>query len=569
MCELYYFASFANIIVNDNGTSDSPNITKISTPELGFQEKRRLDMPYKVFFVEDEIVTREGIRDNVDWKANGFEFSGEATDGEMALPLLQTIRPDVLITDIKMPFMDGLQLSKIIRERMPWVKIVILSGHDEFEYAQQAIELGVTEYLLKPVTIQNLHHALQKIAAQLDREKKEQENLKKLQEQVEENRTTLKERFLLKLVVGAVSSTEAIEKAQLLGLDLIARCYLVVILKTELRDRSEQFDYAEYQHVQQIVAGLVESNPDIFWLKKDWEELVLVMKGNIPEYLEDERDLLLERIKQEVQKTRYQLAIGIGTPQKRIADISKSFVEALVSIQNADNENKNGLNQAVDRGELLKVDKSAVENYLRCGAKEDFDAFFDTFIRPLGETALKSYLLKNYIFVDVVLSTVKLINELDGEIDQVIPELNSIETILANIKTIEQLREQAYKILSSALAFRDSQTNKQYTSIIQQAKEFIERHYMEPNLSLSNVASQVNLSSSHFSVVFSQETCQTFKDHLTEVRIKKAKELLRTTSLKAADIAYQVGYNDPHYFSSAFKKNTGFSPIEFRLHTSS
>jgi two-component system, response regulator YesN len=170
--------------------------------------------------------------------------------------------------------------------------------------------------------------------------------------------------------------------------------------------------------------------------------------------------------------------------------------------------------------------------------------------------------------VDVVLSTVKLINELDGEIDQVIPELNSIETILANIKTIEQLREQAYKILSSALAFRDSQTNKQYTSIIQQAKEFIERHYMEPNLSLSNVASQVNLSSSHFSVVFSQETCQTFKDHLTEVRIKKAKELLRTTSLKAADIAYQVGYNDPHYFSSAFKKNTGFSPIEFRSHTS-
>lgn len=129
-------------------------------------------MPYKVFFVEDEIVTREGIRDNVDWKANGFEFSGEATDGEMALPLLQTIQPDVLITDIKMPFMDGLQLSKIIRERMPWVKIVILSGHDEFEYAQQAIELGVTEYLLKPVTIQNLHHALQKIAAQLDREKK-------------------------------------------------------------------------------------------------------------------------------------------------------------------------------------------------------------------------------------------------------------------------------------------------------------------------------------------------------------------------------------------------------------
>jgi two-component system, response regulator YesN len=524
-------------------------------------------MPYKVFFVEDEIVTREGIRDNVDWKAYGFEFCGEAADGEMALPLLQTIKPDVLITDIKMPFMDGLQLSKIIRERMPWVKIIILSGHDEFEYAQQAIELGVTEYLLKPVTVQNLHHSLKKITAQLERERKEQENLKKLQEQIEENRATLKERFLLKLVVGAISSTEAIEKGQLLGMDLVARCYLVVILKTELGDRSEQFDYAEYQHVQQIVAGLVQNNPDIFWLKKDWEELVLLIKGSTPEYLEEERDLLLEQVKQEVKKTRYQLAIGIGAPKKRIADIYQSFVEALVSIQNADDWNKNGLEQPVDRAELLKVDKSAVENYLRCGVKEDFDKFFDAFIRPLGETALKSYLLKNYIFVDVVLATVKLVNELGGDVDQVIPELNSIEIILANIKTIEQLREQAYKILSSALAFRDNQTNNRYAGVIWQAKEFIEHHYMESNLSLSEVASQVNLSPSHFSVIFSQETCQTFKDYLTETRIIKAKELLRTTALLAADISYQVGYNDPHYFSSAFKKNTGLSPTEFRLQT--
>jgi two-component system response regulator YesN len=104
--------------------------------------KKKPTMTYKVFFVEDEIVTREGIRDNVDWQANGFEFCGEATDGEMALPLLRAAQPDVLITDIKMPFMDGLQLTKIVRERMPWIKVIILSGHDEFEYAQQAINLG-------------------------------------------------------------------------------------------------------------------------------------------------------------------------------------------------------------------------------------------------------------------------------------------------------------------------------------------------------------------------------------------------------------------------------------------
>ncbi len=139
-------------------------------------------MSYKAFFVEDEIVTREGIRDNVDWQGNGFEFCGEAPDGEMALPLLQATQPDLLITDIKMPFMDGLELCKIVRERMPRVKIVILSGHDEFEYAQKAINLGVTEYLLKPVTAQDLHRVLRRIAAQIDRERREQERSGKAQE---------------------------------------------------------------------------------------------------------------------------------------------------------------------------------------------------------------------------------------------------------------------------------------------------------------------------------------------------------------------------------------------------
>jgi two-component system response regulator YesN len=132
---------------------------------------------YKVFLVEDEIVAREGIRDNVDWKSAGFEFSGEAPDGEIALPMIEAVRPDVIITDIKMPFMDGLQLSKIIREHMPRSKIIILSGHDEFEYAQAAVKIGVTEYLLKPVSSQDIQGSLQKLAAQLDQERKELEDI--------------------------------------------------------------------------------------------------------------------------------------------------------------------------------------------------------------------------------------------------------------------------------------------------------------------------------------------------------------------------------------------------------
>jgi len=522
-------------------------------------------MPYKVFFVEDEIVTREGIRDNIDWQANGFEFCGAAADGEMALPLLQTTRPDVIITDIKMPFMDGLQLCKIVRERMPKVKLIILSGHDEFEYAQKAIELGVTEYLLKPVTAKDLQQALKKIAVQIEQDRKEQEFLNELQAQVEENRASLRDRLLLKLVVGAISSTEAIEKGQALEMDLVAKYYLAVVLKFEITDRSEQFDYDEYQQLQALVAGLVENNPDIFLLKKDWEYLVLVMKGNIPEYLEEERERLLDLLKQNVKTSRYKLTVGSGSHKKHLAELYQSFVEALVNLQSAAEEGEFRSNAATDKEELLKVDRGAVENYLRCGVKDDFEKFFEAYLRPLGEAALKSHLFKNYIFVDVIVATAKLVKEWGGDLDQIVPELNSIETILSNIKTNENLKERISQIMFRAMAFRDSRTNGQHAKLIRLAKEYIDTHYMEANLSLNEVANLVNLSASHFSVVFAQETDQTFKDYLTEVRIQKAKELLRTTSLKSADIAYQVGYNDPHYFSFTFKKNTGFSPVEFRL----
>jgi two-component system, response regulator YesN len=520
---------------------------------------------YKVFFVEDEIVTREGIRDNVDWAANGFEFCGEAPDGEIALPLIQSARPDVLITDIKMPFMDGLQLCKIMRESMPWVKIIILSGHDEFDYAQKAIKLGVSEYLLKPVSVVDLNNVLQRVAILLDVERKEQDNLQKLQDQVEENRALLKERLLLKLVVGGVSSAEAIEQSQLLGLDIIARCYLVVVIKIELCGSPDQFNYDEYQQVQQIVLKLVESNPDVFLLKKDLEEFVLVIKGNTPEYLEEERDLLLEQIQRGVTSTGCRLIIGAGTPRKRIADISQSFIEALAGAQPAPSEKNAGVDDGVDKAELLKIDKSAVEEYLKCGVKKDFDDFFEAFIRPLAEPALKSYIIKSYVFMDIVVTTARFVNELGGNFDLVVPGLDHIETVMANIKSIEQLGEQVEKVLVGALEFRDNHTNSHHIGMIQHAKEYIEHHFMDPELSLNEVAAHVNHSPSHFSTVFSQGTGTTFKEYVTEVRIKKAKELLRTTTLKSGEISYQIGYNDSHYFSFIFRKTTGLTPIEYRM----
>ncbi len=524
-------------------------------------------MLYKIFLVEDEIVAREGIRDNVDWRMAGFEFCGEAPDGEMALPLIENTRPDVLITDIKMPFMDGLQLCKIVRERMPSIKIIILTGHDEFDYAQQAVKLGVTEYLLKPVGVQDLHEVLGKVAVQLDRERQEQENLRQLKDQIEDNLTLHREKFLLDLVMGEMTSPKAIKTSQQLGLDIIAKSYLVVLMRAELCGKGARFNYHQFQQVQRIASGLIDNNPDAFLLKKDLEELVLILKGDSGDHLVQEADFLTEMIKNEVDNSTDCLLIcGVGSPQERISDIPRSFTEALLILQNElPAANQVRTTNEANKAELLNLDKSAIEDFLKFGSQDNFDDFFGAYLQPLSETALKSYLIKNYIFIDIVLTTAKFVHRLGGVVDQVIPEINNVETLLMNIQTIEQIKAETKKMFASALAFRGAQVHNQHGLVIHRVKEYIGHHYANSELSLNIVAAQVNLSPSHFSTVFSRETGETFIEYLTRIRIDKAKELLRTTSLKSFEIADRVGYGDPHYFSTVFKKNTGLTPIEFRL----
>jgi two-component system response regulator YesN len=136
----------------------------------------------KIFLAEDEYVVREGIKNNIDWAAHGYEFCGEASDGELAFPMIQRLKPDIVITDIKMPFMDGLALSQIVSAELPNTRIIILSGYDDFDYARQAISIGVEQYLLKPVTRADMQKVLSQIAEKIENEKEQKEYLEKFRE---------------------------------------------------------------------------------------------------------------------------------------------------------------------------------------------------------------------------------------------------------------------------------------------------------------------------------------------------------------------------------------------------
>jgi two-component system response regulator YesN len=520
---------------------------------------------YKVFLVEDEIVAREGIRDHVDWRSAGFEFSGEAPDGEIALPLIEAAQPDVLITDIKMPFMDGLQLCKIIREHMPWIKIIFLSGHNEFDYAQAAIKMGVSEYLLKPVSAKDLGGVLQRMAASLDKEKNERESLKRLRDQVQDNLVLLRENFLLRLVVGMESSAEAVEQGQQLGLNILARWYMVGVIHIRLANGDQPVDFHRLQQVERLVAEMARDFPEVLLTKKGLEEIVLILKGESAEQLQLDGSFLVEMILKEVEeKTGSALDIALGSPQQRLGEIHHSFAEALAKVNRSAGRLHPAPSEEESLAELIHLDQTEVEKYLKFGASHDFDHFFEAYIQSIGKAALRSSLVKNYIFMDVVLTSAQFVSDLGGNVDQVIPEIRQIEKLLTQVHTVEQIRDGIRRVLENALDYRDNQVTRERAKVIHQARDYIDQHFTDAELSLHAVAAKANLSSSHFSVVFSHETGETFRDYLTRKRIERAKELLRTTSIKCAEVAYQSGYNDPHYFSFIFRKISGLSPQQFR-----
>lgn len=366
-------------------------------------------MSYKVFLVEDEIVTREGIRDSVAWDTAGYQFCGEAPDGELALPLIREQQPDVVITDIRMPFMDGLQLSRELREILPSTKIIILSGHDEFKYAQEAIQIGVTEYLLKPLSAQHLLSVLQKVAHQIDQE----------------------------------------------------------------RAASAQFALLRTQSSRQV-AGPTHVQPA-----------------------------------------------------------------------------------------LLKPSTRAIEQLLRSGVRADIAQATRAYLQPLEGGGPHSRMQIEYVLTDAMLTMAHVLRDLGVDPDTAVPESQSLAPLLSQVHTLSQAAAAIASSLERAVDQRDLYAHHQ-NNLAERARAYILAHSADPDLSLSEVATHVMLSPSYLSALFSSAVGQTFIEFLTGVRVRHAIELLRTTSLTSSEIANRVGYQNPRYFFSVFRKVTGQSPTAFR-----
>ncbi len=534
----------------------------------------------KVFLVEDEMVIRRGIKNSIDWEKEGYIFCGEASDGELAYPMIIKEKPDILITDIRMPFMDGLELCKLVKEELPNIKILILSGYDEFDYAKEAIRLGVTEYLLKPISSGKLLEALNGVSESIRREKEDKDLVRKYMEEMRENTEHEKQKFFEQMIAGNLSMADALETGKKYEMNLSAGMYNLLLFRFTLgeenRKSGELLGEAEY-----AIKKLTERLEYVFEFQRDVEGWAFLLMADNEEQM-SERVKGLSKDLEEIMKNYSTIAYfgGIGQPVARLRELEESFREAeralaarftmelnrIISVEDirmAQNVDTLDDIEITSFGEIEKT-RTMLEKFLNNGAEDEIDEFVDVYINELPEENLKSVLMRQYIIMDayiVMMSFCEKIEGIEGEMQAQSEELkNSMKTI----QTLEEIKNYIRMLLKKIIGVRDTISGRRYSDIIEIAKDQIRKTYMSDEISLNTIAAEVGMSPSYFSSIFSKEMGKTFVEYLTEIRMDRAKELLMCSSMKTSEIGYEVGYKDPHYFSYIFKKTQNCTPKEFR-----
>lgn len=534
----------------------------------------------KVFLVEDEMVIRRGIKNSIDWEKEGYIFCGEASDGELAYPMIIKEKPDILITDIRMPFMDGLELCKLVKEELPNIKILILSGYDEFDYAKEAIRLGVTEYLLKPISSGKLLEALNGVSESIRREKEDKDLVRKYMEEMRENTEHEKQKFFEQMIAGNLSMADALETGKKYEMNLSAGMYNLLLFRFTLgkenRKSGELLGEAEY-----AIEKLTERLEYVFEFQRDVEGWAFLLMADNEEQM-SERVKELSKDLEEIMKNYSTITYfgGIGQPVARLRELEESFREAeralaarftmelnrIISVEDirmAQNVDTLDDIEITSFGEIEKT-RTMLEKFLNNGAEDEIDEFVDVYINELPEENLKSVLMRQYIIMDayiVMMSFCEKIEGIEGEMQAQSEELkNSMKTI----QTLEEIKNYIRMLLKKIIGVRDTIRGRRYSDIIEIAKDQIRKTYMSDEISLNTIAAEVGMSPSYFSSIFSKEMGKTFVEYLTEIRMDRAKELLMCSSMKTSEIGYEVGYKDPHYFSYIFKKTQNCTPKEFR-----
>lgn len=519
----------------------------------------------RVFIADDEEIIRDGIRNCIEKEADRFLFAGEAPDGELALPMLMEMKPDVLITDIRMPFMDGLELARLVRRTMPWMRIVFLSGHDEFEYAQKAVSLQADAYLLKPIDSVKLVCTLEEIDVRIKQEQQQYLSAAQNASRSDRESEVLREHFLNALLSGGASTADAAEQGRKWGLSLAARQYIVCLMRLGSGGQT-------ITQVRALAARAFEDQEEVLWFFRGSERLILLIQG-------EREDEVRERAYEAAQNLRHEFRqflgwdtlTAIGMPVARISALPEAYRSAKETLWSASACAEGGVFGSTDfeggaahGGGFDFTAGGSLADKLRHASYEDVPQLVEAYFGGAAEEDMQSMLYRYYLLMDLLVTAARMAAELDSA--EVVPP-DDPQAVLKRAATLESTKEYASEVLGQLTRRSFRHQSIRYGGEIQRAKEFIRAQYSDSSLSLHMVAAEVGFSPNHFSTVFSQETGQTFVEYLTQVRLEAAKNLLRQSDSKMSDIAFMVGYGEPHYFSYLFKKHVGVTPRDYRMQT--
>ncbi|MCM1385881.1 MAG: response regulator [Bacillus sp. (in: Bacteria)] len=534
-------------------------------------------MALKVFLVEDESVVREGLRDNIPWQQFGYQFVGEAGDGEMALPLIRKTKPDVLITDIKMPFMDGLSLSHIVGQEFPEMKIIIISGYDDFEYARQAIREGVEQYLLKPITRRTLQKALTEVKEKIESEQEQKNYLHKYQDDMHEYEQFFLRNFFEKVFAGQLSVQEIYEEAQKQSLDINAPCYNLILMNVQEKNDKRMAGEICQKCYEELMRFLLRFSN--YYVVFRWNVNIygIMIKGEEENILERTNKCLegIEHICRPYEEELDWYAAA-GAPVERFSMLSDCYRKVnhifnyrffepfkhILSEKAQSEPVREGEAGALENIDTSKINPELIKAFLAKGQKEEVGDFVGNFLNGIGE-ALKSKIFWDYLLLNVRFTALAYIESLGGTQKEFLQNVNA-DNIRKMEMSLENMQHYIEDILTQAIAYRDRENASQGRKAMQKALAYIEENYMQESLSLNEIAETMEVSPNYFSATFSQEMQMTFVEYVTQKRMEKAKTLLSDTEMRSHEVALAVGYKNPHYFSFVFKKTQGCTPREYR-----
>ncbi|WP_244163332.1 response regulator [Paenibacillus pectinilyticus] len=519
--------------------------------------------------VEDEYIVRFGIRSMIDWESLGLMVSGEAANGQEALDLIRESPPDILITDIKMPIMDGITLITEVRKFRPHMKIVILSNLEDFQYAKEAIRNGVSEYMIKSDMMpRDLEATLLRVKEAIVEGAPSSEN-KLMQSVVVE--PIVREKRWLELVEGKqLDPVRRQEILESLGLaDVKLPLYMLHIAKNEWALSVEEGQALIRTALGEVMTASSESE-DVYeaFPDRQGEMNVLLFERRMAVPGKDEVRLMAQAVRQYL-KNHYSISctIGVSSPTSSCSELHQAYEQATAAAKykmfiGSERPILYGVDYVPASSQLadnIKVSTTHIHSMVYAFQTKELHAYLEDIFEQL--TARKDYDIVEIISLELLILLTTLWSEVASDQQRILQLKKQYYEQLSKLETIQMSKSWFLQAFEALIAHMVGIYNSDRNGIIK-AAQYMQQYYQQ-EISLQSISNLVHLSKNYFANLFKKEMGESFLEHLTRIRIEKAKALL-TSELKTADIGHLVGIPDPKYFSKVFKKITGSSPSEYR-----